>query len=72
MNNDNKNFIWDLIQKRGDYLKNKLKPHPHHPQGRNPYAHICSLINQRFKCSYKEVPDKNIEQLKKFILNIKE
>ena len=31
MNEENRKIIWSLIQKQGDYLKEKLKPHPHHP-----------------------------------------
>ena len=54
----------------GDFLKDKLEPHPNHPNGRNPYAHICLLINQKFSCSYKDVCDDEVEQLKRFILSI--
>ena len=63
-------LIWSLIQKKGDLLKDKLEPHASHPNGRNPYAHICSLINQRFKCSYKDLSNEKVEELKKFILKI--
>ena len=41
MNEANKKSVWRFIQKHGDFLKDKLKPHPNHPNGRNPYAHIC-------------------------------
>ena len=70
MNNENKKFIWSIIQKQGDKLKGKLEPHINHPKGRNPYAHICTLINNKFKCSYKDVSDEKIEELKSFILAI--
>ena len=40
MNDTNKKLIWKLIKNHGDYLKNKLKPHPNHQDGRNPYAHM--------------------------------
>ncbi len=72
MNPQNKKIVWSLIQKKGDFLKGKLKPHPHHPIGRNPYAHICSLINDKFNCSYKDVPDDSVDKLKRFILEIQE
>ena len=70
MNEVNKKIVWRFIQKHGDFLKDKLKSHPNHPNGRNPYAHICFLINQEFSCSYKDVCDGEVEQLKKFILSI--
>ena len=57
MNNKNKKEIWSIIQSHGDSLINKLSPLPNHPRGRNPYAHICSLIKFHFGCSYKEVRD---------------
>ncbi len=70
MKESDRKVIWALIQKRGDDLKLKLKPHPNHPKGRNPYAHICSIINKNFGCSYKDIPDDQINILKNFILNI--
>jgi hypothetical protein len=71
MNESNKKIVWKLIQTHGDFLKNRLKPHPNHPKGRNPYAHICLLINQKFQCSYKDIPDEEIIVLKNFIIGIK-
>ncbi len=70
MNESNRKIIWALIQKKGDSLKMKLKPHPNHPKGRNPYAHICSMIKQRFGCSYKDIADDQENVLKNFISNI--
>ena len=70
MNQENKKSVWKFIQNHGDYLKDKLESHPNHPRGRNPYAHICSLINQNFKCSYKDVSDNHVEVLKRFIAKI--
>ena len=32
--------------------------------GRNPYAHICSLIKDKFNCSYKDVPDDSVDNLR--------
>ena len=55
-----KKEVWKLIQKKGDELKGTLPNHPKHAYGRNPYAHISSLINQE-----------NIENLVNFIKSIK-
>ena len=70
MKDNNRKMIWALIQKKGDELKFKLKPLPNHPKGRNPYAHICSIINEKFGCSYKDVKDDQIDFLKNFIMDI--
>ena len=70
MNKQNKNRLWKIIQKTGDLLLGNLNEHPNHPNGRNPYAHICLLINQKFSCSYKDISDEKVEQLKRFIMSI--
>ena len=46
MDKENSKLVWKVIQERGDYLKGKLKPHPFHPKGRNPYAHIEGLMRR--------------------------
>ena len=72
MNEENRKIIWSLIQKKGDSLKEKLKPHPHHPKGRNPYAHVCSIIKNSFNLSYKDIRDEKIDELIIFIKNIRD
>ncbi len=71
MNEENSKLVWKVIQKQGDYLKDKLEPHPFHPKGRNPYAHICTLIKDNFQKSYKDVSDERFNELISFIKNIK-
>ncbi len=71
MNQENSKLVWKVIQKQGDYLKDKLEPHPFHPKGRNPYAHICTLIKANFQKSYKDVSDEKFNELIVFIKNIK-
>lgn len=70
MNELNRKKIWRIIQNHGDSIKDKLQAHSRHPQGRNPYAHICSLIADHFKCSYKEVENSRVKELEDFILKI--
>ena len=72
MNNENQKEVWRVIQKHGDLLINKLSPHPNHPKGRNPYAHICTLIKSHFGCSYKDIEDEKCGDLINFITQIKE
>ena len=57
MNAKNSKKLWLEIINVGDYLKDKLPDHPHHPKGRNPYAHVALEIKNKFKMSYKELPD---------------
>ena len=72
MNNENKKEIWRVMQNHGDSLINKLSPHPHHPHGRNPYAHICTLIKSHFGCSYKDIKDEDFKELIDFITRIRD
>ena len=67
---ENKKKVWKFILKRGDELTDSLPSHPNHPKGRNPYAHICSLIKNEFGCSYKEISDDRFIEVLEFIDNI--
>ena len=71
MNEANKKSVWRFIQKHGDFLKDKLKPHPNHPKGRNPYAHIALSIKNRFKVSYKDIDDSKLEEVLNYIEALK-
>ena len=71
MNEDNRKKVWKLIQKQGDLIKKKLRPHPHHPKGRNPYAHVCGTIKSHYGLSYKDIQDEKIYELQNFIRNVK-
>ena len=72
MNDNNKKIIWKIIQEKGFSLVGKLPPHPMHPTGRNPYAHICEIIKNKFGFSYKYIGDEKFDELKTFIENIKD
>ena len=67
MNKENSSIIWKLIQETGDFLKGRLKPHPNHPKGRNPYAHVALMVKNHFGMSYKDIEDDKIPELEKFI-----
>jgi len=69
---ENAKEIWQLILSTGDALKGVLPSHPNHPKGRNPFAHIALEIKNKYGCSYKDIPDSKIDELKlfiKFLLN---
>ena len=67
MNKENASNLWKLIQETGDFLKGKLPDHPNHPKGRNPYAHIAICVKNKFKASYKDIPDEKFQEVINFI-----
>jgi len=67
MNQKNASLLWKKIQEAGDYLKDKLPEHPNHPKGRNSYAHVAICIKSKFNKSYKEIDDKDFDEVIKYI-----
>ena len=71
MNDNNRKYLWNLMQSTGDFLLNKLPEHPNHPKGRNPYAHVALKVKTKFGISYKDLPDDKLEEVKRFLNFIK-
>ena len=71
MNKENKAKLWKTIQEAGDYLVNKLPDHPNHPNGRNPYAHVAICIKNKFGLSYKDIADKELQNVLNYIEYLK-
>ena len=67
MKKENASKLWKMIQEAGDYLVGQLPEHPNHPKGRNPYAHVAICIKNKFKASYKDIPDENFEDVINYI-----
>lgn len=67
MNKENKIKLWNIIQEAGDYLIGQLPDHPNHPKGRNPYAHVALCVKEKFNVSYKDIPDKKLNEVIKYI-----
>ena len=67
MNKENASRLWKIIQEAGDYLKGQLPNHPNHPNGRNPYAHIALCVKEKFKTSYKDIPDEKFSEVVNYI-----
>ena len=63
MNDDNKKYLWKLIQLTGNSLINKLPDHPNHPNGRNPYAHVALKVKNKFGKSYKDLSDEKVHEV---------
>ena len=71
MNPKNTKKLWLEIISVGDYLNDMLPDHPNHPKGRNPYAHVALEIKNKFKMSYKDIPDEKYISVLKYINYIK-
>ena len=67
MNLENKKKLWSEILKVGDFLKDKLPDHYHHPKGRNSYAHVALEIKNKFDMSYKDLPDDQFDSVLDFL-----
>ena len=67
MNKENKSKLWKKIREAGDYLVGQLPDHPHHPKGRNPYAHVALCVKEKFQVSYKDIPDEKFDQVLVYI-----
>ena len=72
MNDENRRKLWTLIQEAGDYLEGQLPDHPNHPNGRNAYAHVAICVKSKFKASYKDIPDEQLEEVLKYIEFLKQ
>ena len=59
--------LWKIIQEAGDYLHGQLPDHPNHPKGRNAYAHVAICIKNKFKKSYKNIPDEKFNEVIDYI-----
>ena len=67
MNEENRRKLWLIIQEAGLYLQGQLPEHPHHPKGRNPYAHVAICVKNKFNSSYKDIEDEKFEEVLKYI-----
>ena len=71
LHKENSSKLWKIIVAAGDYLKDKLRDHPNHPRGRNPYAHVASCIKSKFNKSYKDIEDEKIDEVIEYIEYLK-
>jgi len=67
MNETNTKYLWNCIQKAGDYLSEQLPSHPNHPKGRNSYAHVAICIKNKFNNSYKDIDDHQLHEVLDYI-----
>ena len=67
MNEENRQMVWARMQEAAEELRGKLLPSHRHPRGRNPNAHIAKCIKNRFRNSYRDIPDTKVEAVMDYI-----
>ena len=56
----------------GDRLQSVLRSDPRHPRGRNPYAHVAGCVREWFGCSYGELADERVEEVRGYLKELEE
>lgn len=72
MSPDLRKQIWAEMQATGDRLRGVLPVDPRHPQGRNPHAHVAGCVKERFGGSYKDLPDEQAVEVRKYLVELEE
>jgi len=67
---DLKREVWAEMRSVGDRLKGFLENDVRHPGGRNPYAHVAGCVKKRFGCSYGELPDERVAEVRQFLIEL--
>jgi hypothetical protein len=67
-----KKVIWQEMRSLGDRLKHVLEPDPRHPRGRNPYAHVAGCVRDHFGCSYGDLADERVGELRNYLQELEE
>jgi len=63
MNPEKNQKIRNRILEAATKLKGQLPPHPAHPNGRNPFAHIPKVIIDLMGESYKTLDDDKYDEV---------
>jgi len=54
----------------GDRLQGVLESDVRHPHGRNPYAHVAGCVKGRFGCSYGDMPDEQVGEVRRYLIEL--
>ena len=54
----------------GDRLQGVLVSDVRHPRGRNPYAHVAGCVKERFGCSYGDLPNERVGELRRYLIEL--
>jgi len=67
MKEENRKMVWARMQEAANELRGKLLPSRRHPRGRNPNAHIAKCIKNKWRKSYRDIPDEKVEAVMDYI-----
>ena len=54
----------------GDRLQGVLESDVRHPRGRNPYAHVAGCVRGKFGCSYGDLPDERVGEVRRYLIEL--
>ena len=54
----------------GDRLQGVLESDVGHPRGRNPYAHVAGCVKERFGCSYGDMADERVGEVRRYLIEL--
>ena len=54
----------------GDRLQGVLENDARHPRGRNPYAHVAGCVRGKFGCSYGDLPDERVGEVRRYLIEL--
>jgi hypothetical protein len=54
----------------GDRLQGVLESDVRHPRGRNPYVHVAGCVKEKFGCSYGDMPDERVGEVRRFLFEL--
>ncbi len=54
----------------GDRLQGFLESDIRHPRGRNPYAHVAGCVKEKFGCSYGDMPDERVGEVRRYLIEL--
>ena len=67
MSPENAKLLFSYMQQAGQELVGRLPESIRHPKGRNSYAHVAICVKDKFGCTYKEIDDSLLEEVKRYI-----
>ncbi|MDI9396426.1 MAG: hypothetical protein QM531_01350 [Candidatus Pacebacteria bacterium] len=70
MSPDLKREVWAEMRAVGDRLQGVLQSDVRHPRGRNPYAHVAGCVKERFGCSYGDLPDERVGEVRRYLIEL--
>jgi hypothetical protein len=71
MNDENAKLVREAVKEAGDFLQDKLPPHPSHAK-RNAYAHLWRAIKEEMGRSYKDCENSDLPAILAIIKRLRD